>query len=66
MACDYIRSRRTSRPSFSTRFEHAASPGFDPDRDLQRVGCANQTTMLSSESLAIGEMFRAAMQRPVR
>jgi 4-hydroxy-3-methylbut-2-enyl diphosphate reductase len=26
------------------------------------VGCANQTTMLSSESLAIGEMFRAAMR----
>ena len=26
-----------------------------------RVGCANQTTMLMSESLAIGEMFREAM-----
>ena len=38
------------------------SPGFDPDRDLQRIGCANQTTMLSSESLEIGEMFRAAMR----
>jgi 4-hydroxy-3-methylbut-2-en-1-yl diphosphate reductase len=25
------------------------------------VGCANQTTMLSSESLEIGEMFRHAM-----
>ena len=29
--------------------------------DLVRIGCANQTTMLMSESLAIGEMFRAAM-----
>ena len=37
------------------------SPGFDPTRDLQRVGCANQTTMLMTESLEIGEMFRAAM-----
>jgi 4-hydroxy-3-methylbut-2-enyl diphosphate reductase len=27
-----------------------------------RVGCANQTTMLMSESLEIGEMFRAAMR----
>ena len=38
------------------------SPGFDPDVHLQRIGCANQTTMLSSESLEIGEMFRAAMR----
>ena len=37
-------------------------PGFDPATHLQRVGCANQTTMLSSESLAIGEMFRQAMR----
>ena len=39
----------------------AASPGFDPDRDLQRIGLANQTTMLMSESLEIGEMLKAAM-----
>jgi 4-hydroxy-3-methylbut-2-enyl diphosphate reductase len=38
------------------------SPDFDPDVDLQRVGCANQTTMLMSESLEIGEMFREAMR----
>lgn len=60
VACDYIR-HGGSPPAFLQRFEHAVSPGFDPDRDLQRVGCANQTTMLSSESLQIGEMFRAAI-----
>ena len=43
-------------------FERAVSPGFDPDLHLQRIGCANQTTMLSSESLEIGEMFREAMR----
>src|SRR4029078_3043850 len=50
------------RVTFLKRFEGATSPAFDPDRDLQRIGCANQTTMLMSESLEIGEMFRAAMR----
>jgi 4-hydroxy-3-methylbut-2-enyl diphosphate reductase len=60
LACDYIRGRG-SREHFLQAFERAVSPGFDPDVHLQRVGCANQTTMLSSESLEIGEMFRNAM-----
>jgi 4-hydroxy-3-methylbut-2-enyl diphosphate reductase len=60
LACDYIR-RRGSRAQFLETFERAVSPGFDPDEHLQRIGCANQTTMLSSESLEIGEMFRSAM-----
>jgi 4-hydroxy-3-methylbut-2-en-1-yl diphosphate reductase len=61
IACGYIR-RDTDRRQFLARFERAVSPGFDPDRDLQHVGCANQTTMLSSESLAIAEMFRDAIR----
>jgi 4-hydroxy-3-methylbut-2-enyl diphosphate reductase len=64
--CDYIRESHTPdlarRATFLARFATAASPGFDPDVDLQRVGCANQTTMLSSESIAVGEMFRQAMR----
>jgi 4-hydroxy-3-methylbut-2-enyl diphosphate reductase len=58
--CTYVRGGG-DRDAFLARFAGAASPGFDPDLDLQRVGCANQTTMLMSESLEIGEMFRAAM-----
>jgi len=58
--CDYIRDRSDSA-TFLARFGHAVSPGFDPTRDLGRIGCANQTTMLSSESLEIGEMFRRAI-----
>ena len=61
IVCEYIRSGG-DRAAFLERFSAAASPGFDPDRDLQRVGCANQTTMLMSESLEIGEMFRDAMR----
>jgi 4-hydroxy-3-methylbut-2-en-1-yl diphosphate reductase len=58
--CDYIRNGG-DREAFLAQFALATSPGFDPDRDLVRVGCANQTTMLMSESLGIGEMFRAAI-----
>jgi 4-hydroxy-3-methylbut-2-en-1-yl diphosphate reductase len=62
IACDYIREG-ADRSAFISRFERACSPGFDPDRELGRIGCANQTTMLSSESLEIGEMFRDAMKQ---
>ena len=61
VACDYIRNGG-DRAAFLRTFEHAVSPGFDPDTDLQRIGCANQTTMLSSESMQIGEMFREAIR----
>jgi 4-hydroxy-3-methylbut-2-enyl diphosphate reductase len=59
--CRYI-VHGGNRDAFLERFGHAASPGFDPDLHLQRVGCANQTTMLMSESLEIGEMVSRAMR----
>ena len=61
LVCDYIRGTG-DRAAFLARFSTAASPGFDPDLHLSRIGCANQTTMLMSESLAIGDMFRSAMR----
>jgi 4-hydroxy-3-methylbut-2-enyl diphosphate reductase len=59
VVCDYIRNGG-DRARFLEQFAGAASPGFDPDHDLQRIGCANQTTMLMSESLAIERMLRQA------
>jgi 4-hydroxy-3-methylbut-2-enyl diphosphate reductase len=60
--CDYIEGRG-HREAFLAKFGMAASPGFDPDLHLRRVGVANQTTMLAKESLAIGEEVGQAMAR---
>ena len=60
--CRYIEGQGR-REVFLARFEKAMSPGFEPDRDLERIGLANQTTMLSSESLAIADALRQAMLR---
>jgi 4-hydroxy-3-methylbut-2-en-1-yl diphosphate reductase len=40
---------------------HGMCPGFDPETDLKSVGVANQTTMLMSETMAVGEELRKAM-----
>jgi len=61
LACDYVRGAG-EKAAFLERFANAASVGFDPDSHLQHIGCANQTTMLSTESMEIGEMFRQAMR----
>jgi 4-hydroxy-3-methylbut-2-enyl diphosphate reductase len=60
MVCDYIRGGG-DRSRFLAHFRDAMSPGFDPDRDLDHIGLANQTTMLMSESLEVQELFRQAM-----
>ncbi len=59
--CAFIRGE-LSGAQLLERFAQAMSPGFEPERDLQRVGLANQTTMLMSESLEIQEMLRVAMR----
>ena len=62
MICDFIEGRG-SLPALEARFRQAVSPGFDFERDLMRVGLANQTTMLSGESLAIAEEVRQSIIR---
>jgi 4-hydroxy-3-methylbut-2-enyl diphosphate reductase len=60
LVCDFIEGR-LSASALMERFAHAASPSFDPERDLRRIGVANQTTMLARESLAIGELVGRSM-----
>jgi len=60
--CAYIEGAGSGE-RFLQRFTDKMSPGFDPDRDLARVGVANQTTMLSGESLAIAAEIRRSMAK---
>jgi len=57
VVCGFVRGRVT-RDEFMTRFSQAVSEGFDPATHLERIGLANQTTMLMSESLRVQEMLR--------
>jgi 4-hydroxy-3-methylbut-2-enyl diphosphate reductase len=47
--CDYIR-HGGDKQAFLKRFAGSYSPGFDPVLHLKKVGVANQTTMLKSET----------------
>ncbi|OGW81782.1 MAG: 4-hydroxy-3-methylbut-2-enyl diphosphate reductase [Omnitrophica bacterium RIFCSPLOWO2_12_FULL_44_17] len=59
--CEYVLGQE-DRKSFLDEFSKTSSSGFDPDRDLERIGCANQTTMLSGESMEIAGMIESAMK----
>ncbi|WP_395717934.1 4-hydroxy-3-methylbut-2-enyl diphosphate reductase [Prosthecobacter sp.] len=59
--CDYIR-HGGDREAFLRRFPPGAhSDGFDPDLHLTRIGVANQTTMLKSETEEVQRRLRQAV-----
>ena len=51
------------RKEFDNFFSERISPGFDPDKDLERVGVINQTTMLASETQEIADYVRSIMAK---
>ncbi len=60
LLCEFI-AHGGSSAELRQRFRMASSADFEPGRDLERIGVANQTTMLSGESLAIAAELRGAM-----
>lgn len=49
--------------NFSIEFAGRYSNGFDPARDLERLGVVNQTTMLASDTQAIADYLRSVMMQ---
>jgi 4-hydroxy-3-methylbut-2-enyl diphosphate reductase len=49
------------RAAFEKLFAGRTSPGFDPEKHLQRVGVINQTTMLATDTQAIADFLKNVM-----
>lgn len=58
--CAYLRDGG-DRAAFLEKFRGAVSEGFDPDMHLQKIGVANQTTMLRSETEEVQRRLREAV-----
>jgi 4-hydroxy-3-methylbut-2-enyl diphosphate reductase len=50
-----------SKEKFFELFKNKHSAGFDPERDLYKIGVVNQTTMLASETQNIADYLKSVM-----
>ena len=50
-------------PEFYELFKGKYSDGFSTEKDLQRIGVVNQTTMLASDTQAISDFLKNSMQQ---
>lgn len=51
----------TKSRELMTRFAGLHTPGFDPEKHLQRIAVVNQTTLLMNETASIIDLFKAAL-----
>jgi len=56
----YISGEKSSS-LFYEEFKDQYSNNFDPEKDLQRIGVVNQTTMLASDTQAIADFLKQTM-----
>jgi 4-hydroxy-3-methylbut-2-enyl diphosphate reductase len=62
MVADAIRNPSpAAEQALMEYFRRASSPDFHPEKDLQRVGMASQTTMYASEFIQASGLIRKAM-----
>lgn len=59
----FIEGKKPWSEFFEVFDRSRGSEGFEPERDLQRVGVVNQTTMLATDTQAIADRVKLAMQR---
>lgn len=58
----FITGERTAE-DFYTLFQNKYTPGFQVEKDLQRIGVVNQTTQLATDTQAIADYLKQVMMK---